>query len=137
MRAFKVRATWQANGSLRAWGRRGLVQEEPHLCHVAVVIQGAQVVEQLQRSHQGLWGRRVHEIKVHLHASTQPAVSGGSTSMQQTLQGGATMRSYSMGSCSVLKPAGFSTRNVFESSRGVSTSAAHVPQANQGVQEKA
>lgn len=124
---------WQ----LRAWGRRGSVQEEPHLCHVAVVIQGAQVVEQLQRSHQGLWGRRVHEVKVHLHASTQPAVSGRSTSMQQILQGGAEMRSYSMGSCSVLKPEGFSTRNVFESSRSVPTSAAHVPRANQGVQEKA
>ncbi len=32
-----------------------------------------------------------------------------------------------MGSCSVLKPAGFGTRNVFESSRNVFTSAAHVP----------
>ena len=64
---------------------RGSVQEEPHLCHVAVVIQGAQVVEQLQRSHQGLWGRRVHEVKVYLHARTQSAVSGRSTSMRQIL----------------------------------------------------
>ena len=37
-----------------------------HLCHVAVVVQGAEVVEQLQGTHQGLRSRRVHKVKVHL-----------------------------------------------------------------------
>lgn len=38
-----------------------------YLCHVALVVQGAQVVEQLQGAHEGLGGGGVHEVKVHLH----------------------------------------------------------------------
>lgn len=44
-------------------------QKGPHLSHVSIVVQRSQVVEQLQRSHQRLGRRRVHEVKVHL-AST-------------------------------------------------------------------
>lgn len=36
------------------------------LGHVALVVQRAQVVEQLQRAHEGLGGGRVHEVEMHL-----------------------------------------------------------------------
>jgi hypothetical protein len=37
-----------------------------HLRHLAVVVDGAQVVEQLQGTHERLGRRGVHEVKVHL-----------------------------------------------------------------------
>ena len=33
-------------------------------CEVPVIIQHCQVVEELQRLHQGLWGLQVHEVEV-------------------------------------------------------------------------
>jgi hypothetical protein len=39
---------------------------------VAVIVEGAQVIEQLQCAQQAFGGRRVHEVKVHLHNQTTP-----------------------------------------------------------------
>lgn len=51
-------------GSLREPpSRRG---EGTHRGEVAVIVQSSQVVEQLQRPHQRLWCRRIHEVEVHL-----------------------------------------------------------------------
>ena len=46
------------------FGSRGAV----HLRQVAFVVEGAEVVEQLQGAHQGLRRGRVHEVEVHLRA---------------------------------------------------------------------
>lgn len=44
-----------------------------YLGHVALIIKCAQVVEQLQCSHEGFRSRRVHEVKVNLHAVSVPS----------------------------------------------------------------
>lgn len=35
------------------------------VCKISVIIQGGQIVEQLQGTHQGLWSRGVHKIEMH------------------------------------------------------------------------
>ena len=50
----------------RGYGEAFVGKGGVHLRHIAIVVQGAEVVEQLQGTHQRLRSRRVHEVKVHL-----------------------------------------------------------------------
>ena len=56
-------------------GQLGIKWEFSHdgaqLCQVAIIVQGRQVVQQLQGSHQGLRGGRVHEVKVDKIVDTE------------------------------------------------------------------
>lgn len=53
------------------WMRQGSARV--YLCHVAIVVQGSQVVQQLQSPHESFWRRRVHEVEVHLKATNYQA----------------------------------------------------------------
>ena len=60
--AVALRAVDQHLGQLRV--QRELRHDGAELCEVALVVQRAQVVEQLQRAYQRLWGGHVHEVEV-------------------------------------------------------------------------
>lgn len=47
------------------WIERKLGHNGTEIRQIAVVVEGGQIVEQLQGAHQSLGRRRVHEIKVH------------------------------------------------------------------------
>lgn len=47
-------------------GRGGIGQSMTHRCEVPFVVNGSQVVEELEGSHEGLGCRGVHEVKVNL-----------------------------------------------------------------------
>ena len=57
------------------------------LGHVALVVQRAQVVEQLQRAHQGLGGGRVHEVEMHLQWGEGGGQSAGWGAAEQSEAG--------------------------------------------------
>jgi hypothetical protein len=50
------------------WGTRYLVSVT-HWREVSFIVNRSKVVEELQRPHEGLRGRRVHEVKVNLRRS--------------------------------------------------------------------
>ena len=58
----------------------------PHLSHVAVVVKRAQVVEQLQRAHQRLGRRGVHEVEVHLAGGSSRTTATLNTTVPQQTQ---------------------------------------------------
>mmetsp|Transcript_14985 Transcript_14985/g.34329 ORF Transcript_14985/g.34329 Transcript_14985/m.34329 type:complete len:504 (+) Transcript_14985:753-2264(+) len=62
VRAIQLRREEQHLGEL--WIERELGHHGAQLGEVAVVVKRTKVVEQLERAHQGLWRRRVHEVKV-------------------------------------------------------------------------
>lgn len=57
--------------------QRELGHDGAHLRQVALVVQGPQVVEHLQSAHEGLGGRRVHEVKVDLGGARGGGWGGG------------------------------------------------------------